>query len=98
MSEQTSTPAASSTFERIKRTSPEGNESWSASELTRVLEYADFRNFQTVIEKSKEACSDSGHQASDHFGETTEMVILALARNPSRPGHLCKLHNYEKRR
>jgi DNA-damage-inducible protein D len=74
MSDQTPVPASSNTFERIKRTSPEGNEFWSARELARALEYADFRNFQTVIEKAKEACSSSGHAVSDHFGEINEMV------------------------
>jgi hypothetical protein len=35
-------PATDNTFERIKRVSPEGNESWSARDLARVLDYAIF--------------------------------------------------------
>jgi DNA-damage-inducible protein D len=57
MSDQLPAPAASNTFERIKRVNAEGQESWSARDLARVLEYFNFRNFQPVIEKAKEACA-----------------------------------------
>jgi hypothetical protein len=42
--------------------------------FARVLEYADFRNFITVITKAREACVNSGHPVSDHFVDITEMV------------------------
>lgn len=74
MSEQLPTPAASNTFERIKRVSAEGQESWSARDLARVLEYLNFRNFQPVIEKAKEACANSGYAVADHFAEMRNMV------------------------
>jgi DNA-damage-inducible protein D len=74
MSDQLSVPASSNTFERIKRVRPDGGEFWSARELARVLEYADFRNFITVITKAREACVNSGHKVSDHFVDITEMV------------------------
>ena len=69
-------PAASNTFERIKRVSAEGHESWSARDLARVLEYSVFRNFQPVIEKAKEACVKSGHIVADHFAEIRNMVDI----------------------
>lgn len=74
MSEQLPVPVANNTFERIKRTSAEGNESWSARDLARVLEYSVFRNFQPVIEKAREACAKSGHAVTDHFAEIRNMV------------------------
>ena len=74
MSDQLPVPAASNTFERIKRVSPAGAEFWSARELARVLEYLNFRNFQPVIEKAKEACAKSGHAVADHFAEIRNMV------------------------
>src|ERR1017187_2093108 len=76
MSSQLPTPAASNTFERIKRVSAEGHESWSARDLARVLEYTDFRNFTSVIAKAREACASSGHAVSDHFVGTNEMVSI----------------------
>ncbi len=72
MSEQLPAPAASNTFERIKRVNPAGAEFWSARELARVLEYADFRNFASVISKAREACTKSGHAVADHFVDITE--------------------------
>jgi DNA-damage-inducible protein D len=76
MSDQPPVPAASNTFERIKRVSPEGNESWSARDLARVLEYSVFRNFLPVIEKAKEACVKSGHSVAGHFAEMRNMVEI----------------------
>jgi DNA-damage-inducible protein D len=76
MSDQLPVPTASNTFERIKRVSTEGHESWSARDLARVLEYLNFRNFEPVIEKAKEACVQSGHTVADHFAETRNMVSI----------------------
>lgn len=76
MNDQLPLPTATNTFERIKRTSPEGNESWSARDLACVLEYAVFRNFQPVLEKAKEACAKSGHAIADHFAEIRNMVTI----------------------
>ena len=69
-------PAGSNTFERIKRVNAEGHESWSARDLARVLEYLNFRNFEPVIEKAKEACAKSDHAVADHFAEMRNMVAI----------------------
>jgi DNA-damage-inducible protein D len=74
MSDPLPVPAASNTFERIKRVNATGHEFWSARELARVLEYTDFRNFIAVITKAREACANSGHTVSDHFVDINEMV------------------------
>jgi DNA-damage-inducible protein D len=74
MSDPLPVPAASNTFERIKRMNSQGHESWSARDLARGLEYLNFRNFQPVIEKAKEACARSGHAVADHFAEMRNMV------------------------
>ena len=74
MNDQLPTPSSNNTFERIKRLNPQGNECWSARDLARVLEYLNFRNFQPVIEKAKEACAKSGHAVADHFAEMRNMV------------------------
>src|SRR5437879_455570 len=68
------TTTASNTFERIKRVNERGGEFWSARELAKVLEYSDFRNFITVINKARQACTNSGRSISDHFVDITEMV------------------------
>ena len=51
-------------------------ECWSARELQEILEYSKWSNFQKVIEKAKEACSNAGAQVSDHFADIGKMVEL----------------------
>lgn len=64
------------TFEDIKQFDSNGNEFWYARALAKVLDYADFRNFVTVIEKAKKACDNSGQSTADHIVEVTEMVPI----------------------
>ena len=63
-------------FEQIRRTNPAGNEFWSSRDFARVLGYADYRNFQAVIESARTACFNSGQRVDDHFVEVTEMVEI----------------------
>ncbi|CAN1548859.1 BRO N-terminal domain containing protein [Spirosomataceae bacterium] len=65
-----------SLFEEIKQTDETGNEFWSARELSKVLEYAEYRNFKPVIEKAKDACKNSDQEIQNHFVEFHEMVKI----------------------
>ncbi len=67
-------PSDSSPFEQIRRVNPAGNECWSSREFAQILGYSDYRNFETVIEKARTACFNSGQRIDDHFVEITEMV------------------------
>lgn len=64
------------TFESIRQTDADGNEYWLSRPLGRVLEYSEYRHFQPVIERAKEACQNSGHAIADHFEEFLEMVEI----------------------
>ena len=75
----------SNTFEAIKRLSEAGDESWSARELSRVLEYSDFRNFLKVIADARVACTQSGHPDTDHFVEFTDMVEIGNQKIHYKP-------------
>ena len=46
-------------FENIKHTDQDGVEFWYARELMIVLEYKQWRRFESVIEKAKVACENS---------------------------------------
>jgi DNA-damage-inducible protein D len=63
-----------SVFEKLKQTDETGNEFWSARELAKILDYTDYRNFKSVIDKAKEACQNSGYATSDYFVEFNEMI------------------------
>lgn len=63
-------------FEQIKKTDEFGNEYWLARQLSKVLEYTDYRNFTAVINKAKEACKNSGLKVLDHIVEFNEMVSI----------------------
>ena len=59
------------TFEEIKYIGSDGQEFWMARQLSKILEYAEYRNFLPVIERAKKACNNSGQQSGDHFVEMT---------------------------
>ena len=66
----------SSLFEQIKQIDENGNEFWTARQLSKVLEYSDFRNFSAVIAKAKESCQNSGQSVENHIVEINEMVKI----------------------
>lgn len=55
------------TFESIKHVNEYGEEYWYARELQKVLEYSEWRNFVTVIDKAKVACENSGLVVDECF-------------------------------
>jgi DNA-damage-inducible protein D len=63
-------------FEQIRRIDENGNEYWNAREFAKALEYVDYRNFVSVVEKAKEACKNSHHPVADHFVDVNEMIML----------------------
>ncbi len=67
-------------FEQIKRTDENGNEFWSARDLSRALEYSEYRHFLPVVERAKEACVKSNQNIIDHFEDILEMVTIGSAR------------------
>ncbi len=63
-------------FEKIKQVNEYGSDFWSSCDLAKALEYSDYRNFLSVVEKAKEACENSGGVIHTHFGDVTEMVRI----------------------
>ena len=73
------------TFESLKQVNEQGEESWSARGLGRVLGYAEYRNFLPVIAKAKTACTHSQQDVSDHFVDMHEMVTIGSGAKRKRP-------------
>jgi DNA-damage-inducible protein D len=65
-----------SVFEVIRHVNEFGQDFWSARKLAKVLDYQDYRNFLHVVDKSREACKNSGNDIDDHFVDINEMVRL----------------------
>ena len=60
-------------FEEIKHIDEYGNEYWYARELSKVLEYRDWRNFLKVLKKAKEACKNSGFNVDEQLVEVNKL-------------------------
>jgi DNA-damage-inducible protein D len=79
-------------FESIRRTNPAGNEYWSSRDFARVLGYADYRNFQSVIESARTACFNSGQRVDYHFVEVTDMI--KVGKGAMRPAKTVMMSRY----
>ena len=62
-----------SIFENIKNVDEYGQEYWYARELSKVLEYSDWRNFFKVLNKAKEACKNSGFNVDEQLVEVNKL-------------------------
>jgi DNA-damage-inducible protein D len=43
-------------FEEIKKVREDGTEYWNARELSKILQYTEWRNFLKVLERAKLSC------------------------------------------
>lgn len=65
-----------SPFEKIKRISEDGYEYWSARDLSKLLEYTQWRNFENVISKAKISCKNNNEDINNHFADVSDMVKI----------------------
>jgi DNA-damage-inducible protein D len=62
-------------FEAAKQQN-EGVEYWSARDMQSILGYAQWKNFEKVIEKAKAACVNAGAEVQNHFADFGKMVDI----------------------
>ena len=63
-------------FEDIKHVNEYVQEFWYARELQEVLEYSQWRRFNEVIIKAKEACKNSNNFVEEHFADVGKMITV----------------------
>lgn len=68
-------------FEGSAHTDANEVEFWFARDLQKLLEYSDYRNFQNIIDKAKDACVNSGQSVADHFVDVTDMIEVGKGAN-----------------
>lgn len=64
---------ANSIFENIKHFDENNNEYWYARELSKALEYKDWRNFLKVLNKAKIACENSGFNVNEQLVDLNKL-------------------------
>jgi DNA-damage-inducible protein D len=79
-------------FEQIKQLDENGIEFWGARSLSKILDYAEFRNFVPVIERAKEACKNSNEDVDYHFVDYHEEIIHGKGAKQDYPS--AKLSRY----
>ena len=62
-----------SIFESKRHLDDYGNEYWYARELSKALEYSDWRNFLKVLNKAKVACKNSGLNVDEQLVEVNKL-------------------------
>ena len=67
------------TFDENSHILEDGTEYWLARELQHLLGYTKWNNFKNVVEKAKEACSNSKVPINNHFADVGKMVIAGVA-------------------
>ena len=63
-------------LESIKHIDENGIEYWYARELQNVLNYKEWRKFENVINKAKEACENSDISIFDHFVDVAKTIKM----------------------
>lgn len=67
-------PAASSPFDRIRQTRPDGSEFWSARALQVLMGYSEWRNLAPAIARAQQSASNTGLDVAREFVGSREPI------------------------
>lgn len=80
--EYTLSKESASLFESIKHIDENGVEFWFGRELAPYLGYAQWRNFESVIEKAKDACKTASGTIENDFADVSKIVRAGAMEKP----------------
>ena len=84
-----------SPFDGIRHTDEQGNDYWSARELSKLLGYTRFDKFAGTLAKTEEAMRNSGQAVSDHMSRVGHMIATGKgAKRPAEDVHLSRYACY----
>ncbi|MEU2418930.1 BRO family protein [Brachybacterium paraconglomeratum] len=69
-----STPSATSPFDAIKRTRPDGTEYWAARELMPLLGYDTWRSFAAAIDRAMSTAQNQGLHVAVEFSQVSQLA------------------------
>lgn len=72
-------------FEELKKINEYQAEYWSARQLAKILDYSDYRNFETVMKKAMESCKNSNQTIRDHFVDIADMIEVGKTASSCTP-------------
>jgi DNA-damage-inducible protein D len=82
-------------FEDAKHIDEHDVEFWQARELSLLLGYKRWENFETAIGRAKVACLNVGEDVADHFRDVTKMVDIGSgARREQQDYELTRFASY----
>lgn len=81
-----------SLFSKIKQSDENGNEYWTARDLSKALEYSEYRHFIPVIARAKDACTNSGQKVENHFEQLLEMVPIGSGAQRKTEHKIIEVH------
>lgn len=89
------TPAATTPFDAIRHTTPEGREWWSARDLMPLLGYDQWRRFADAIGRARISGHNAGHDMARHIATAGKMVPIGSgAQREAEDFHLSRLACY----
>lgn len=64
------------TFDDYKHVDENGVEYWEARELSKMMGYTEYRNFEKAIDRAKDQMRSTGKDPNNHFVESNKMVDI----------------------
>lgn len=84
-----------SPFDAIRQTREDGSEYWSARDLATVMNYDQWRNFATAVDRARTSLRNQGYEPEEHIAGASKLIGIAKgARRAVDDFHLTRFGAY----